>query len=235
MCRHWAASGTCYYGDSCNYLHVSAGPSGLVTGPPSLREAMAARSVSELAGPSSSSSSVVGTWPSPTPWRDDRTNVMADTLTVCGGLAVVESGGHAVPKSQRPCRNIEIYGYCKYAGKGCEYNHDTTVRSRSTPSPSRLWPWVNALDVRVMNFVPRPQGIFPPFLVGENDPRGVETNEALLTKRADFYTAYPYARQRPTVNGKLAGWRRTPVDLTKRLIVSGSTGQWVQKASTLPT
>lgn len=33
-----------------------------------------------------------------------------------------------LPKSQRPCRNIEIYGYCKYAGKGCEYNHDINVR-----------------------------------------------------------------------------------------------------------
>ena len=25
MCRYWAASGACYYGDQCNYLHTSGG------------------------------------------------------------------------------------------------------------------------------------------------------------------------------------------------------------------
>lgn len=26
--------------------------------------------------------------------------------------------------SKRTCRNIIIHGYCKYEGKGCEFNHD---------------------------------------------------------------------------------------------------------------
>lgn len=41
-----------------------------------------------------------------------------------GRTRAAARAGH-LPKSQRPCRNIEIYGYCKYAGKGCEYNHDS--------------------------------------------------------------------------------------------------------------
>lgn len=34
----------------------------------------------------------------------------------------------AKAKSQIPCRNIPIYGYCKFEGKGCEYNHAPQVR-----------------------------------------------------------------------------------------------------------
>lgn len=45
-----------------------------------------------------------------------------------------------VPKSQRPCRNIATYGYCKYQGKDCEFNHDfRTVASEEdvlTPLPA---------------------------------------------------------------------------------------------------
>mmetsp|Transcript_23050 Transcript_23050/g.57729 ORF Transcript_23050/g.57729 Transcript_23050/m.57729 type:complete len:832 (-) Transcript_23050:130-2625(-) len=32
------------------------------------------------------------------------------------------------PKSLRPCRNIAIHGFCKFAGKGCEFNHDLHLK-----------------------------------------------------------------------------------------------------------
>eukprot|EP00164_Ancoracysta_twista_P005483 GFYU01007519.1.p1 GENE.GFYU01007519.1~~GFYU01007519.1.p1 ORF type:complete len:722 (-),score=117.90 GFYU01007519.1:43-2208(-) len=38
-----------------------------------------------------------------------------------------------VPKSQRPCRNIAIHGYCKNEGKGCEFNHTPPPRENTAP------------------------------------------------------------------------------------------------------
>ncbi|KAF8939857.1 PAB-dependent poly(A)-specific ribonuclease subunit 3 [Dissophora ornata] len=35
----------------------------------------------------------------------------------------------------RTCRNIVIHGFCKYEGKGCEFNHDVGKPAASTPSP----------------------------------------------------------------------------------------------------
>jgi hypothetical protein len=32
-----------------------------------------------------------------------------------------------IPKNQRPCRNVALHGYCKFAGKGCEYSHEACV------------------------------------------------------------------------------------------------------------
>eukprot|EP01098_Paradermamoeba_levis_P009066 TRINITY_DN3758_c0_g1_i4.p1 TRINITY_DN3758_c0_g1~~TRINITY_DN3758_c0_g1_i4.p1 ORF type:complete len:187 (+),score=39.90 TRINITY_DN3758_c0_g1_i4:263-823(+) len=63
LCRYFAASGSCYYGDQCNFSHSF------------------------------------------------RPNEHTPTTSV-------------ITKSQRPCRNIALHGYCKFAGKGCEYNHD---------------------------------------------------------------------------------------------------------------
>ncbi|KAH3767989.1 PAN2-PAN3 deadenylation complex subunit pan3 [Pelomyxa schiedti] len=40
------------------------------------------------------------------------------------------------PRSQRMCRNVSLYGYCKYAGKGCEYNH--SISPLDTPGDSAL-------------------------------------------------------------------------------------------------
>ncbi|KFH71611.1 hypothetical protein, variant [Podila verticillata NRRL 6337] len=35
----------------------------------------------------------------------------------------------------RTCRNIVIHGFCKYEGKGCEFNHDINKPAASAPSP----------------------------------------------------------------------------------------------------
>ncbi|KAF9287131.1 hypothetical protein BKA57DRAFT_463021 [Linnemannia elongata] len=35
----------------------------------------------------------------------------------------------------RTCRNIVIHGFCKYEGKGCEFNHDVGKPATSVPSP----------------------------------------------------------------------------------------------------
>ncbi|KAF9356856.1 PAB-dependent poly(A)-specific ribonuclease subunit 3 [Mortierella sp. AD094] len=35
----------------------------------------------------------------------------------------------------RTCRNIVIHGFCKYEGKGCEFNHDVGKPAASTSSP----------------------------------------------------------------------------------------------------
>ncbi|KAF9204526.1 PAB-dependent poly(A)-specific ribonuclease subunit 3 [Haplosporangium sp. Z 27] len=35
----------------------------------------------------------------------------------------------------RTCRNIVIHGFCKYEGKGCEFNHDVSKPAASTSSP----------------------------------------------------------------------------------------------------
>ncbi|KAG0321681.1 PAB-dependent poly(A)-specific ribonuclease subunit 3 [Dissophora globulifera] len=35
----------------------------------------------------------------------------------------------------RTCRNIVIHGFCKYEGKGCEFNHDVNKPAASIPSP----------------------------------------------------------------------------------------------------
>jgi hypothetical protein len=39
-------------------------------------------------------------------------------------VAAAAAAASHVPKSQRPCRNIAQFGYCRFAGKGCEFNHD---------------------------------------------------------------------------------------------------------------
>ncbi|KAF9188255.1 hypothetical protein BGZ51_000716 [Haplosporangium sp. Z 767] len=35
----------------------------------------------------------------------------------------------------RTCRNIVIHGFCKYEGKGCEFNHDVGKPAVSVSSP----------------------------------------------------------------------------------------------------
>jgi len=34
------------------------------------------------------------------------------------------NAGGFVPKGMRPCRHLRDHGFCKYQGKGCEFNHD---------------------------------------------------------------------------------------------------------------
>jgi PAB-dependent poly(A)-specific ribonuclease subunit 3 len=44
----------------------------------------------------------------------------SSSLTAWSAPAPPETTGNA----QKPCRNILIFGQCKFEGKGCIYNHD---------------------------------------------------------------------------------------------------------------
>ena len=41
----------------------------------------------------------------------------------------------AASKNTKPCRNISIHGFCKFQGKGCEYNHDLVRRFTALMRP----------------------------------------------------------------------------------------------------
>lgn len=45
----------------------------------------------------------------------------------CSALAYPLAAA-AASKNTKPCRNISIHGFCKFQGKGCEYNHDIVRR-----------------------------------------------------------------------------------------------------------
>lgn len=92
VCRYFAASGNCFFGDQCNFSHVTTRPS--TSTPTNLTN--------------SSIISISSQFP--------------NTNQIDSGIQSYTSG--IIPKSQRPCRNLALHGYCKYEGKGCEYNHD---------------------------------------------------------------------------------------------------------------
>ncbi|KAI8983559.1 hypothetical protein BDB01DRAFT_791254 [Pilobolus umbonatus] len=45
---------------------------------------------------------------------------------------VLKSPIKANVAAKRLCRNVIIHGYCKYEGKGCEFNHDNNKFSPQT-------------------------------------------------------------------------------------------------------
>lgn len=52
-----------------------------------------------------------------------------DSFYVCGreltrGIAITEAA------KDKMCRNLYIYGYCKYEGKGCAFRHDRVCVAR---------------------------------------------------------------------------------------------------------
>ena len=67
-----------------------------------------------------------------------------------------------------PCRNIGIYGFCRYENDGCAYNHDSTPRNTthlSTSSTSESSTSSRRFNVESPSFTPlQPQanGIQPP-------------------------------------------------------------------------
>eukprot|EP01102_Stenamoeba_stenopodia_P005770 TRINITY_DN1649_c0_g4_i1.p1 TRINITY_DN1649_c0_g4~~TRINITY_DN1649_c0_g4_i1.p1 ORF type:complete len:791 (-),score=129.88 TRINITY_DN1649_c0_g4_i1:161-2533(-) len=79
ICRYFASTGNCYYGDQCNFAHTFRPTEHNATAPP--------------------------------------------------------PPSH-LPKNQRPCRNVAIHGFCKFAGKGCEYNHELTAEEKSEMAES---------------------------------------------------------------------------------------------------
>eukprot|EP01114_Cavostelium_apophysatum_P016477 TRINITY_DN4696_c0_g1_i2.p1 TRINITY_DN4696_c0_g1~~TRINITY_DN4696_c0_g1_i2.p1 ORF type:complete len:274 (-),score=41.51 TRINITY_DN4696_c0_g1_i2:157-978(-) len=83
ICRYFATTGNCFYGDQCNFSHV-------------LQSITSENQASHLQTPS-----VYG-----------------------ANVANATSPQKSVPKNLIPCRNVALYGHCKYMGKGCEYNHD---------------------------------------------------------------------------------------------------------------
>lgn len=133
ICRYYAATGSCYYGDQCNFLHTQFPPSSRSL-PTSEGAAPGATSLYDLESTHSSH---------PLSFTHSFVNLLeafflslsfvTNRVNPCHS----EQKGHA--KSQKPCRNIEIYGYCKFAGKGCDYNHDLVrIHFLSLPFSRRL-------------------------------------------------------------------------------------------------
>jgi len=89
ICRYFAATGHCYYGDQCNFVHS---------------------------------------------FQPNQTRPSTENISTSLGTS---SSAH-LSKNQRPCRNIEIYGYCKFAGKTCEYNHDVDVAKLKEEAPTSV-------------------------------------------------------------------------------------------------
>ncbi|KAI7897743.1 uncharacterized protein BX663DRAFT_527391 [Cokeromyces recurvatus] len=61
---------------------------------------------------------------------------------------------------KRLCRNVIIHGYCKFEGKGCEFNHDTNKTNSVQASPENkskpiVLSSVSARSVNAPEFVPR--------------------------------------------------------------------------------
>lgn len=108
VCRYWAATGNCYYGEQCNFLHSSPpATSNTASGPGTLSRLFGALCV-------------------PKSFNKYVCNVSNYACSACSwqGIISLAPGHGQVPKSQRPCRNLALYGYCKFQGKGCEFNHD---------------------------------------------------------------------------------------------------------------
>ncbi|KAL0091718.1 hypothetical protein J3Q64DRAFT_1846468 [Phycomyces blakesleeanus] len=92
-----------------------------------------------------------------------------------------------VPKAstsaKRPCRNVIIHGFCKFAGKGCEFNHDgdkaspqTSPENKHKPqalSPkSKASPLISSVSADSVNapvFVPKSTLVSAPTTLSENE------------------------------------------------------------------
>lgn len=86
ICRYFANTGNCFYGNECNFLHTKPPEVGISSSAPST--------------PNSSTA-------------------------------------HKTAKSQIPCKNIILYGFCRFEGLSCEYNHETAKRLAADSEPKK--------------------------------------------------------------------------------------------------
>ncbi|KAI8052246.1 hypothetical protein BDF22DRAFT_687290 [Syncephalis plumigaleata] len=87
------------------------------------------------------------TVPKTPPLTATSTGNVADTNDKSGtstSAAAAAASSIGTPKSTRICKNVIIYGYCKFEGKGCQFNHNTNPPKAAEPeklesgTPSRL-------------------------------------------------------------------------------------------------
>jgi hypothetical protein len=100
VCRYYATTGKCYYGDQCNFAHVKS------------PETTSAPGLNLLSSPTSNVVNDGGNF---------TLRLKTVTVATLGSTLYI---GSKPNKSQIPCKHLATHGYCKYFGKGCEYNHD---------------------------------------------------------------------------------------------------------------
>ncbi|KAF9429611.1 PAB-dependent poly(A)-specific ribonuclease subunit 3 [Podila epigama] len=85
---------------------------------------------------SSSSNSEENNNPAPSAWVSKTSSPTTAPKTVNSNTAPTKPVSLTNSNKSRTCRNIVIHGFCKYEGKGCEFNHDVNKpAAASTSSP----------------------------------------------------------------------------------------------------
>eukprot|EP00027_Filamoeba_sp_ATCC50430_P018522 CAMPEP_0168565566 /NCGR_PEP_ID=MMETSP0413-20121227/13917_1 /TAXON_ID=136452 /ORGANISM="Filamoeba nolandi, Strain NC-AS-23-1" /LENGTH=657 /DNA_ID=CAMNT_0008597453 /DNA_START=148 /DNA_END=2121 /DNA_ORIENTATION=- len=119
VCRYFAATGNCFYGDQCNFAHIRP---------------------------------------------NEVNNTYSTGPTPSTSNEIPESRGTGPkPKHQIPCRNIAVHGYCKFAGAGCEYNHDVPTKPAEPKSLNDTIASFQGLNIQPQTLPQQPlPTFFPP-------------------------------------------------------------------------
>ncbi|KAG1213174.1 hypothetical protein G6F68_005409 [Rhizopus microsporus] len=92
---------------------------------------------------------------------------------------------------KRLCRNVIIHGYCKYEGKGCEFNHSTNATTSQVDNMKPKTPTTSTIsNVNAPEFVPRfaSEGNTPTFAEALTSTNVTSTQEPSTSQLNDSFS-----------------------------------------------